>query len=80
MQESERDTRHTDGQVKFLTLSAAGDRGCDNVLRGLGLSHTSGGGDRWIFSNGGMMISRGKPKTLEIKRVPGLLCHSREFP
>jgi hypothetical protein len=32
--------------------------------------HTSGGDDRWVWSNGGMMISRGKLKELGEKLNP----------
>jgi hypothetical protein len=35
-----------------------------------GLSHTSWGGDRWVRSSGGLMISRGKLKNLEEPRPP----------
>jgi hypothetical protein len=37
-------------------------RRCGNVIPGLGLSHNSEGGDRWVWSNGAM-ITRNQPNS-----------------
>jgi hypothetical protein len=38
---------------------------CDNVLPGQGYGRTQGSDDRWVWSNGGLMINSGKAKKFE---------------
>jgi hypothetical protein len=57
--------------VKFRVRNEApnlNDRGCAAWSR---LSDTSGGGDRQMWGNDGMVINRGKPKTLRRKPAYG---------
>jgi hypothetical protein len=50
----------TGSELKPLTY----DQGYDCVLLGQGLLHTAWGGDRWILSDGGMMIRGEKREDL----------------